>query len=153
MNYDRANLLDLSVLACIEKECFPEDAFSLRLLKNLLTNAKSVIIKVTTPSGKIIGNIIGVRKKENNKTIGRICSLCVLKKYRKKGVGVQLLQLLQEAFCKSGITEVRLEVSTHNEAAKQLYKRSGYQMTNTILRNYYNDGTDAVVMRKNFFCH
>jgi len=149
VNYCKANLLDLLAIEQLEKDCFPTEAFNRRLIKNLLINTKSVIIKATEPSGEIVGNIIGTTKRENCISVGRIFSLCVLDEYRKKGIATRLVQLLEEEFSLRGIKKIRLEVSTHNNIARMFYERHGYQMTNNILPNYYNDGTDGVVISKN----
>jgi len=148
VNYCKANLLDLLAIEQLEKDCFPTEAFNRRLIKNLLINTKSVIIKATEPAGKIIGNIIGITKKENNVSVGRIFSLCVLDEYRKKGIASQLIQLLEEEFRSRGIKQVRLEVSAFNNTAQLFYKRRGYRMTQHVLANFYNDGSDACVMIK-----
>ena len=150
MNYCKATLLDLFALEQLEKDCFPTEAFNRRLIKNLLINTKSFIIKATTPPGKIMGNIIGIIKKENSISVGRIFSLCVLGEYRKKGIASQLVQLLEEEFSSRGIKKIRLEVSTHNNISRMFYEQQGYQVTTRIFRDYYHDGTDAVVMRKDF---
>ena len=150
MNYCKASLLDLLAIEQLEKDCFPTEAFNRRLIKNLLINTKSFIIKATTPPGKIMGNIIGIIKKENSISVGRIFSLCVLGEYRKKGIASQLVQLLEEEFSLRGIKKIRLEVSTHNNISRMFYEQQGYQVTTTIFRDYYHDGTDAMVMRKDF---
>ena len=149
MNYCKANLLDLLAIEQLEKDCFPTEAFSRRLIKNLFLSAKSVIIKATEPAGKVIGNIIGIIKKENSTSLGRIFSLCILDEYRKKGIATRLVQLLEEEFSLRGIKKIRLEVSTHNTIAQQFYKRLGYSMSTIVLPGFYNDGTDALVMFKN----
>ena len=149
VNYCKATLLDLLAIEQLENDCFPTEAFNRRLIKNLLINTKSVIIKATEPSGEIVGNIIGTTKRENCISVGRIFSLCVLDEYRKKGIATRLVQLLEEEFSLRGIKKIRLEVSTHNNIARMFYERHGYQMTNNILPNYYNDGTDGVVISKN----
>lgn len=148
VNYCKTNLLDLLPIEQLEKDCFPTEAFNRHLIKNLLTNTKSVIIKATEPSGKIIGNIMGITKKENNMSVGRIFSLCVLDEYRKKGIATRLVQLLEEEFSLRGIKKIRLEVSTHNNIARMFYERQGYQMTTGVLPHFYNDGTDAFVLNK-----
>ena len=148
MNYCKANLLDLLAIEQLEKDCFPTEAFNRRLIKNLLINTKSFIIKATEPSGEIVGNIIGTTKRENCISVGRIFSLCVLDEYRKKGIATRLVQLLEEEFCLRGIKKIRLEVSTHNNIAQIFYERLGYEMTACVLLNFYNDGTDALVMNK-----
>ena len=150
VNYCKATILDLFALEQLEKDCFPTEAFNRRLIKNLLINTKSFIIKATTPPGKIMGNIIGIIKKENSISVGRIFSLCVLGEYRKKGIASQLVQLLEEEFSLRGIKKIRLEVSTHNNISRMFYEQQGYQVTTRIFRDYYHDGTDAMVMRKDF---
>jgi len=149
VNYCKANLLDLLAIEQLEKDCFPEEAFHRRLIKNLLVNPKSIVIKTTTPSGKIIGNIIGITKKENNLLAGRIYSLCVLGKYREKGIATRLIQLMEEEFSLNGIKKIKLEVSTSNTIAQRFYKQLGYSMSAIVLPGFYNDGTDALVMIKN----
>ena len=148
MNYCKANLLDLLAIEQLEKDCFPTEAFNRHLIKNLLTNTKSVIIKATEPSVEIVGNIIGSTKRENCISVGRIFSLCVLDVYRKKGIATRLVRLLEEEFSLRGIKKIRLEVSIHNTIAHQFYKRLGYSMSTIVLPGFYNDGTDALVMIK-----
>lgn len=148
VNYCKATLLDLFSLEQLEKDCFPTEAFNRRLIKNLLTNTKSAVYKATEPTGKIIGNIMGTTKKENSSSVGRIVSLCVLVDHRKSGIATRLVQLMEEEFCLRDIKKIRLEVSTLNNVARMFYERLGYQATTTIFHNYYHDGTDAMVMRK-----
>ena len=78
----------------MEKDCFAAEAFKRHTIKNLLINPKSIIIKATTP----LGEIIGITKKENNSPAGKIYSLCVLEKYREKGIATHLVQLLEDEF-------------------------------------------------------
>lgn len=149
VNYCKANLLDLLAIEQLEKDCFPTEAFSRRLIKNLFLSAKSVIIKATEPAGKVIGNIIGIIKKEHSTSLGRIFSLCILDEYRKKGIATRLVQLLEEEFSLRGIKKIGLEVSIHNTIAQQFYKRLGYSISTIVLPGFYNDSTDAFVMFKN----
>ena len=148
VNYCKATLLDLFALEELEKDCFQAEAFSRRLIKNLLINTKSAVFKATEPTGKIIGNIIGTTKKENSASVGRIFSLCVLAGHRKSGVATRLVQHLEEEFRLRGIRKIRLEVSMRNNIARMFYERLGYQMTSDILPHFYHDGTSAMVMRK-----
>ena len=77
VNYCKTNLLDLLPIEQLEKDCFPTEAFNRRLIKNLLTNTKSFIIKATEPSGEIIGNIIGILQKGKLHLFGQdIFSMC-----------------------------------------------------------------------------
>ena len=149
VNYCKANLLDLLSLEQLEKECFPTEAFDRRLIKNLLIHPKSVVIKATIPQGEIIGDIIGVVKKEDSIPVGRIFSLCVRREYRKKGIATHLLQLLEDEFGLLGIKKISLEVSSRNTVAQLFYERHGYLKTTIVLPGFYNDGSDAFVLTKN----
>ncbi|MFO0793674.1 MAG: GNAT family N-acetyltransferase [Candidatus Brocadiaceae bacterium] len=140
--------MDLFAIEQLEKDCFPTEAFSRRLIKNLLVSANTVIYKATEPTGKIIGNIVGTTKKENSSSVGRIFSLCVLAGHRKSGVATRLVQLMEKEFCLRNIRRIRLEVSTFNNVARVFYERLGYQMTSDIFPHFYRDGTDACVMVK-----
>ncbi len=148
INYSRANLLDIFSLERLEKECFVTEAFNRRLIKNLLSSPKTHVFKATTPSGRIVGNIIGVIHNVGDQTIGRIFSLGVSKEFRKKGIAFRLVKLLEEEFCLRGIKQIQLEVYAFNITAQSFYKRCGYGMTNHVLFNFYHDGSDAYVMVK-----
>lgn len=146
--YSRANLLDLFSLERLEKECFTTEAFNRRLIKNLLSSPQTQVFKAAIPSGKIVGNIIGVTHCVAGQTIGRIFSLCVMKEFRKKGIAFRLVKLLEEEFCLRRIKQIQLEVSALNTTAQSFYKRCGYCMTSQMLRHFYHDGSDAYVMTK-----
>ncbi len=104
-------------------------------------------------SPPLVGGVRGggelLPKKENNISLGRIFSLCILDEYRKKGIATRLVQLLEEEFSLRGIKKIGLEVSIHNTIAQQFYKRLGYSISTIVLPGFYNDGTDALVMFKN----
>ncbi len=151
MNYSKASLLDLFALGQLEEACFPTEAFSRCLIKNLLVSAHAVVFKATEatePTEGIVGNIIGTTKKENSLSVGRIFSLCVLAGHRKHGVATRLVQLLEEEFRLRDIWKIRLEVGVRNDIARAFYERLGYHTTSNILPHFYHDGTDAMVMRK-----
>lgn len=148
VTYGWASLLDLPSLEQIEKDCFTTEAFHRRLIKNLLMNPKSIVIKATLPTGKIIGNIIGVTQRVGDESVGRIFSLCVLAEYQKKGFATKLVRLIEEEFVLRGVKRIKLEVHANNTTTQEFYKHCGYLMTAEILPNFYHDGNDARVMMK-----
>ena len=148
VTYGWASLLDLPSLEQIEKDCFTTEAFPRRLIKNLLMNPKSIVIKATLPTGKIIGNIIGVTQRVGDESVGRIFSLCVLDEYQKKGFATKLVRLIEEEFILRGVKRIKLEVHVNNITAQQFYKRLCYSMSTIVLPGFYSDGTDALVMIK-----
>lgn len=148
IHYCKANLLDLFSIEHLERTCFLGEAFRQRLIKNLLSSPKSIVMKATLHPDAMVGNIIGIVKKVNGKGVGRVFSLCVLEEHRKKGIATGLIQRLEEDFFTSGVKKITLEVNVRNTAAQRFYQRHGYRTAPAVLPNFYRDGSDALVMSK-----
>ena len=71
----------------------------------------------------------------------------VNKKYRKKGFGTYLMTFLIKECEKLNINKLILEVSNTNSTAEQFYSRFDFS-TVGIRRNYYKDGSDALLKEK-----
>ena len=107
-------------------------------------------------------------KKEGIKVIGLLLSnfligICVFQvvldeaqinffavniKYRKKGFGTYLMNYLIKECEKLNINKLFLEVSHTNFAAEKFYDRFDFS-TVGIRKNYYQDGSDALLKEKN----
>ena len=71
----------------------------------------------------------------------------VNQKYRKKGYGSYLMSYLIKECEKSKIKKIFLEVSSNNITAEKFY--SGFDFFNVgVRRNYYKDGSDALLKEK-----
>ena len=68
-------------------------------------------------------------------------------KYRKKGFGTYLMSFLIKECKKLNINKLFLEVSNTNFAADKFYSRFDFS-TVGIRRNYYKDGSDALLKEK-----
>ena len=68
-------------------------------------------------------------------------------KYRKKGYGSYLMSYLIKECEKSNINKIFLEVSSTNITAEKFYSRFDF-FTVGIRRNYYKDGSDALLKEK-----
>ena len=71
----------------------------------------------------------------------------VNQKYRKKGFGSYLMSYLIEECEKLNINKLFLEVSHTNIAPEQFYNRFDFS-TVGIRKNYYKDGSDALLKEK-----
>ena len=71
----------------------------------------------------------------------------VNKKYRKKGFGTYLMSYLIKQCEKMHITRLFLEVSQRNVIAERFYNHFKFYTTG-IRRNYYRDGSDAILKEK-----
>lgn len=139
-----ANLRDLNQLRRLEKVCFPEDAWAVFDLVAVLTFPNIVRLKAMD-TDEMIGFVAGDPRPSEG--FSWIATIGVMPDYRRKGIGRALLNRCENQL---PTTRVRLAVRISNENAIQLYRQEGYQTFN-IWQNYYNDGTDAVVMEKNRF--
>ena len=68
-------------------------------------------------------------------------------KYRKKGYGSQLMRYLIKECENLNINKLFLEVSQTNATAEKFYSRFDFS-TVGIRRNYYKDGSDALLKEK-----
>ena len=68
-------------------------------------------------------------------------------KYREKGFGSHLMSYLIKQCKKLKITKLFLEVSHANVTAERFYNRFNFS-TVGIRRNYYKDGSDALLKEK-----
>ena len=71
----------------------------------------------------------------------------VNKKFRNKGFGSHLMNYLIKVCEKINIKKLQLEVSQSNVAAEKFYSRFDF-LTVGMRKNYYKDGTDAVLKEK-----
>ena len=71
----------------------------------------------------------------------------VHQKFRKRGFGSQFMFHLIEQFEKLNLKKLLLEVSQRNVTAERFYSRFDFS-TVGIRKNYYKDGSDAVLKEK-----
>jgi ribosomal protein S18 acetylase RimI-like enzyme len=60
--------------------------------------------------------------------------------YRRRGYGLQALRALEELARGMGIREVALHVFGHNHAARALYEKAGYEITNINMTRTLDQG-------------
>ncbi|MCL2143194.1 MAG: GNAT family N-acetyltransferase [Methanomassiliicoccaceae archaeon] len=93
-------------------------------------------------SGRPIG-LLFVSKTDSSHA--RIMMFAVDRDHRSFGVGSKMLVHLKHIAMMNGIIHISLEVRPSNMRAISFYKRHGFVATE-VLRNYYNNGGDAVKM-------
>ena len=69
-------------------------------------------------------------------------------KFRKRGFGSYLMRYLIKQCEKSNLKKLILEVSNSNVTAEKFYNRFNF-FTVGIRKNYYKDGSDAILKEKN----
>ena len=75
-----------------------------------------------------------------------IGNICVLDRYRRRGIASALLDAVGEDLRRRGAATVFLEVEDGNDPAKALYLKKGFEVI-SVRRDYYGAGRDAHIMR------
>lgn len=142
---ERATINNLETLYQIERECFTIEAFNKQHIAYLLKNPNAVSL-VAKINNEIAGFIIGLIRRHDEKITGRVYTLDVAATYRRKGVGLKLLNEIERIFAKRGVKICYLEARKDNMAALELYRKLGYVEVED-LKDYYN-GVHGVRLKK-----
>jgi len=142
----QATIKDLETLYKIEKECFIKEAFTKKQIKNLLQNSNAVSLSAQT-NDETAGFIIGLTYANNKARIGHVITIDVAIKYRRKRIGMRLLNELEREFIRKGVEICYLEVRIDNVVARELYLKQGYKEAKQ-LKHYYPKRTNEVRLKK-----
>ena len=142
INIRTASREDLKELFRLEQLCFDAESFSRRQINYLIRQSAGHFM-VLTEDEKIAGFLVLLIRKTSFKA--RIYSIAVSPHFRGKNYGKTLLDKAVELALEEGKKSLTLEVNENNEAAIQLYKKFGFQVTGKR-KAYYKDGSDALLM-------
>lgn len=133
---------DLNQIAALERECFPDDPWNVRML------AESFL------SGRFFGSLLeedgvitaygGISLVEDEAELELIATA---EMYRRCGRAEKILSDLFEEAARRGIKRIFLEVRVSNSSAIMMYLKHGFAGIYARTR-YYPDGEDAIVMKK-----
>jgi len=143
----KATITNLETLHKIEQQCFTREAFSKSQIAWLLKSPTSVSL-LAKSDDEIVGFIIGLIYDDEGKRVGHVFTIDVAPAHRRKGVGEKLLESMEKEFAGLGVAVSFLEVRVDNEAAKQLYKKQGYEEVE-VLKDFYYRGGHGVRLKKN----
>lgn len=138
-----ASIKHLDRLFEIETECFKSEAFTKQQIAQLLTNPNCISL-IAREGDEIIGFIIGMVYFKDNTLTGHILTIDVSSRYRRKGIGIKLLQELEKIFINRRVKVSRLEVREDNIAALNLYQKLGYKKVGK-LHQYYGDAHGIIL--------
>lgn len=135
---------DLPEVMAIERETFPSDAWSEGMMRGELAEQPRSRHYVVALDGREVIGYAGLSAAADQADVQTVA---VREEHRGKGVGSAMLtELLAEA-ARRGATEIFLEVRADNPGARSIYERFGFAQI-SVRRNYYDDGTDAIVMKR-----
>jgi ribosomal-protein-alanine N-acetyltransferase len=129
----------------LDQRCFVDgEAYSRDTFEYLLTAPESISYRAVTPSGLMIGFIVGLVEPDHT---GHITTVGVAPEFRRRGIANRLLEKVEDGFRRRNVRMVRLEVRSVNTGAQQLYRNLGYTATQRLPR-YYSNGGDGLLMIK-----
>lgn len=147
ITYRDAMSLDLPVLVSMEKILFADSPWSMGQFKEEFKGVPRTHFFTVAVDG-------------NNQIIGYaavmvpapgveadVLTVGVLPEYRKAGIGTAFMEQLENWASDKESNAMILEVGVNNAGAIALYESLGYSKI-SVRKNYYGNGLDALVMRK-----
>jgi ribosomal-protein-alanine acetyltransferase len=136
--------LDLVVASAIEKEVYGKTAWSSAQFKEEFAKApKDAYYLAAEAEGELIA-YAGIFYVAD---VADVHTITVVEKYRRKGVGRELLKRLIDWARVKKADAIMLEMRLGNDSARPLYEQYGF-VEISKRENYYGPGLTAVVMRK-----
>lgn len=132
---------DIKKVVELEEKIFGETLGEEMLLNEM--HNPMVWFRVIEKENEIIGYIGGYFYLED----GEILNFLIDEKYQHLGYGSALFNSLLLEAKQKGAQKVTLEVKNNNYKALNFYKKFNFEQI-SIRKNYYKDGTDAIVMLK-----
>ena len=124
---------DLEEMHALDEACFgPPFRFSLRAMRRF-AGADHAATILAEEDGRLAGFVVAHRVQD----AVYIVTVDVAEEYRRRGVGLELMQRAEQAF--AGVRRVDLHVYTGNEAAIRFYERMGYRRTGVAPGFYGRD--------------
>ena len=136
---------DLTTICGLEQVLFPDDAWPLEKLDDVLHSQYAHFL-VAADEGRVVGYAIAQYLTGND--VADIQNIAVVESHRGRGVGAELLDALVAWTVEKGASAVMLEVRDDNTAARSLYASRGFEVIATRPKYYQPAGVDALVMRR-----
>jgi ribosomal protein S18 acetylase RimI-like enzyme len=139
--------IDIDQIYELEKRIFAKNECSSRSQLRYFLSSPTAALFMLYDNKSVVGYGIALRNRlRNGQYKGRIYSIGVLPKYKSKGAGSFLLDVMEEYLIKSGVSFIVLETLDKRDGAKLFFLKHGYSEVK-LLPNYYSYG-DGVRMKK-----
>ncbi|MFI6320763.1 ribosomal protein S18-alanine N-acetyltransferase [Nonomuraea sp. NPDC050556] len=135
---------DLPAVMAIEREMFPLDAWSEGMLRGELADQPRTRHYVVA---LVDGEIVGYAGLAAAADQADVQTIAVLDAFQGKGIGSAMLTNLLTEAARRGALEIFLEVRADNPRARAVYEHFAFEEIG-VRRRYYDDGTDAIVMKR-----
>jgi ribosomal protein S18 acetylase RimI-like enzyme len=139
----RATLADLERLLVLESR-FPSDQISRRAFCHLLTQARAEVW-VAVADGRVVANAVVLFRANSRRA--RVYSIVADPAVRRRGVGSQLLAIIERRALARSCDRIGLEVRASAARVINWYRRHGYAPVRRE-SDYYDDGGAVLRMQK-----
>lgn len=149
ITYRAAIQLDLPVLVSMERVLFADSPWSMGQFKEEfkgVPNSRYFLV-ATNEAGQIVGYAAVLVVAPGVEA--DVLTVAVLPEYARQGIATHFMNELEDWSKGKQALAMMLEVGVENAGAIALYEKLGYQ-TIATRKNYYGQGLDAFVMRKEF---
>ena len=149
ISYRAAIQLDLPVLVSMERVLFADSPWSMGQFKEEfkgVPNSRYFLV-ATNEADQIVGYAAVLVVAPGVEA--DVLTVAVLPDYARQGIATHFMNELEKWSKDKQALAMMLEVGVENAGAIALYEKLGYQ-TIATRKNYYGQGLDAFVMRKEF---
>ena len=149
ITYRAAIQLDLPVLVSMERVLFADSPWSMGQFKEEfkgVPNSRYFLV-ATNDADQIVGYAAVLVVAPGVEA--DVLTVAVLPDYARQGIATHFMNELEKWSKSKQALAMMLEVGVENSGAIALYEKLGYQ-TIATRKNYYGQGLDAFVMRKEF---
>jgi RimJ/RimL family protein N-acetyltransferase len=109
------------------------------MLPDGLTTQNNFLYSLIAPNEPSSIGVIWILIRERNKQKEAfIADIVIFDAFRRRGYGAQALKSLDETVKGMGIHRIRLQVFGHNNLARDLYIKSGYEIVNIYMEKKFN---------------
>ncbi|MBU6242487.1 MAG: ribosomal protein S18-alanine N-acetyltransferase [Acidobacteria bacterium] len=135
---------DLGAVQAMERAVYPDDAWSLAQFKEELAGVPRSRFYIVACEGQAIVGYAGIAITQD---VADIHTLTVTPKYRRRGIGKELLRQIEGWAIEKGALSLMLEMRVENSEAEPLYEAAGYEAISER-KHYYGTGVHAIIMKK-----
>lgn len=149
ISYRAAIQLDLPVLVSMERVLFADSPWTTGQFKEAFQGVPTIrhFLVATNEQDQIVGYAAVLVVAPGVEA--DVLTVAVLPEYARQGIATHLMGELEKWSEEKQASAMMLEVGVENIGAITLYEKLGYQ-TIVTRKNYYGQGQDAFVMRKEF---
>ncbi len=149
ISYRPAIQLDLPVLVSMERVLFADSPWTTGQFKEAFQGVPTIrhFLVATNQEDQIVGYAAVLVVAPGVEA--DVLTVAVLPEYARQGIATHFMNELEQWSKEKQALAMMLEVGVENSGAIALYEKLGYQ-TIATRKNYYGQGLDAFVMRKEF---